>query len=143
MLKSTIPEQWSGSALLLPHTWEGQECSLPSIACLSQRVGPDNKLREQAQDLQQTMCGGGVSKPLLGDNRQGLSAIWLTNLFQLAVNMLHNQVNGHCVPAPWRGKKITQKKLGGPSAPPAGKQGLAGSPLGTTISARRMVGWMY
>lgn len=53
------------------------------------------------------MCGGGVSKLLLGAQ----SALWLTNLFQLAVNMLHNQVNGYCVPAPWRGKKELRRSL--------------------------------
>lgn len=68
-----------------------------------------------SQYLQGTVdLWGWMSRLLRGDNRQTgtLGAIWLTNLFQLAVDMLHNQVNGYCIPAPWRGKKrITQKLL--------------------------------
>lgn len=39
-------------------------------------------------------------------------------------------------------ERITQE-LAGPFCPTGRKTSLAGSPLGTTMSARRMVGWMY
>lgn len=55
--------------------------------------------------LEDTQClGKGMA--LVSRGQRGPDAEF--TLFQLAVNMLHNQVNGYCVPTPWRGKKNSE-----------------------------------